>query len=330
MNWELIAQYCIENTGFLFQVFIYVLIAIYLLILLKPKKKASLEDIIDDEDNVMALTKEDRKYMKMADDRVLKLLIPKFGSKSYEKTAKLFQRIGGSEKYKNLTIFFAKRTYYTFVALIAVITVNCIPFFVYLLQQRMGVEDPQLLILPKTFIFLTLVMPLIVYMYPELEIKTELKRRDVALKKEVISLGIMVHTMLETGNSPYDILQMIKEIKPAYKGYVEIAMNEYYVNTKAALENLKKRVGIQEFDMIVDSLIFTYETDNNYAARFLDEYITRLEQTTKISSEKSNKIKPYILLVASIPPLISALIIWFYPWLLQATESLSKGLNLGI
>ncbi|NLS86410.1 MAG: hypothetical protein GXZ14_12675, partial [Ruminococcaceae bacterium] len=104
--------------------------------------------------------------------------------------------------------------------------------------------------------------------------------------------------------------------------------NEYYVNTKMALENLKKRIGLTEFDMIVDSLIFAYETDNTYAARFLNEYIVRLEQTTKISSEKSNKIKPYILLASSIPPLISALVIWFYPWLVQAIDSLSRGLTL--
>lgn len=121
---------------------------------------------------------------------------------------------------------------------------------------------------------------------------------------------------------------MIKDIKPVYKGYIETTLNEYYVNTKMALENLKKRIGLAEFDMIVDSLIFAYETDNTYAARFLNEYIVRLEQTTKISSEKSNKIKPYILLVSSIPPLISALVIWFYPWLVQAIDNLSRGLTL--
>ena len=80
--------------------------------------------------------------------------------------------------------------------------------------------------------------------------------------------------------------------------------------------------------MIVDSLIFAYETDNTYVLRFLNEYIVRLEQTTKISSEKSNKIKPYILLASSIPPLISALVIWFYPWFVQAIDSLSRGLTL--
>lgn len=322
-----ILNYFVENTGFIVQIFFYIVLGIYVLLLIKPKKKASLDEVFNENDSSMALTKEDKKYMKMADDKVLKLLIPKPGTKSYVDIAKKFERMNGDEKYKNLTIFFVKRAYFTFLTIVAVIIVNLIPLFVFLLQQWMGIENPQLIMLPNAFIILSVITPLIVYLLPSLEIKSALSKRDIALQKEVISLGIMVHTMLETGNSPYDILQMIKDIKPAYKGYIETALNEYYVNTKMALENLKGRVGLSEFDMVVDSLIFAYETDNTYAARFLNEYIARLEQTTKISSEKSNKIKPYILLAASIPPLISALIIWFYPWLLQATQSLSKGLS---
>lgn len=323
-----ILNYFVENTGFVVQILIYIVLGIYILLLVKPNKKASLEEVLMENDSSMTLTKEDRKYMKMADDRVLRLLIPKPGSKSYMKIARVFDRIDGNEKYKNLTIFFVKRAYFTFLTIVAVIVVNCIPLFIYLLQQWMGIENPQLVALPRGFIIISLIAPIIMYLYPNLELQSALKKRDIALQKEIISLGIMVHTMLETGNSPYDILLMIKDIKPVYKGYIETALNEYYVNTKMALENLKKRIGLTEFDMIVDSLIFAYETDNTYAARFLNEYIVRLEQTTKISSEKSNKIKPYILLASSIPPLISALVIWFYPWLIQAIDSLSRGLTL--
>lgn len=319
-----ILNYFVENTGFIVQIFIYIVLGIYILLLVKPNKKASLEEVLMENDSSMTLTKEDRKYMKMADNRVLRLLIPKPGSKSYMKIARIFDRIEGNEKYKNLTIFFVKRAYFTFLTIVAVI----VYLFTYLLQQWMDIENPQLVALPRGLIIISLIAPIIMYLYPSLELQIALKKRDIALQKEIISLGIMVHTMLETGNSPYDILLMIKDIKPVYKGYIETTLNEYYVNTKMALENLKKRIGLAEFDVIVDSLIFAYETDNTYAARFLNEYIVRLEQTTKISSEKSNKIKPYILLVSSIPPLISALVIWFYPWLVQAIDNLSRGLTL--
>jgi len=328
MDMTSILNYFVENTGFIVQIFIYIVLGIYILLLVKPNKKASLEEVLMENDSSMTLTKEDRKYMKMADNRVLRLLIPKPGSKSYMKIARIFDRIEGNEKYKNLTIFFVKRVYFTFLTIVAIIVVNCIPLFIYLLQQWMDIENPQLVALPRGLIIILLIAPIIMYLYPSLEIQGVLKKRDIALQKEIISLGIMVNTMLETGNSPYDILLMIKDIKPVYKGYIETALNEYYVNTKAALENLKVKIGLTEFDMIVDSLIYAYETDNTYAARFLNEYISRLEQTSKISSEKSNKIKPYILLVSSIPPLISALAIWFYPWLVQAIDSLSRGLTL--
>jgi hypothetical protein len=328
MDMTSILNYFVENTGFIVQIFIYIVLGIYVLLLIKPKKKASLDEVFNENDSSMTLTKEDKKYMKMADDKVLRLLIPKPGSKSYVSVAKKFDRINGSEKYKNLTLFFVKRAYFTFLTIVAVIVVNCIPLFIYLLQQWIGIENPQLITLPRAFVIISLIAPIIMYLYPNLELQSALKKRDIALQKEVISLGIMVHTMLETGNSPYDILLMIKDIKPVYKEYIETALNEYYVNTKAALENLKTKIGLTEFDMIVDSLIYAYETDNTYAARFLNEYITRLEQTSKISSEKSNKIKPYILLVSSILPLISALVIWFYPWLVQAIDSLSRGLTL--
>lgn len=329
MDMTSILNYFVENTGFIVQIFIYIVLGIYVLLLIKPKKKASLDEVFNENDSSMTLTKEDKKYMKMADDKVLRLLIPKPGSKSYVSVAKKFDRINGSEKYKNLTLFFVKRAYFTFLTIVAVIVVNCIPLFIYLLQQWIGIENPQLITLPRAFVIISLIAPVIMYLYPNLEIQSALNKRDIALQKEVISLGIMVHTMLETGNSPYDILLMIKDIKPVYKGYIETALNEYYVNTKVALENLKTKIGLTEFDMIVDSLIYAYETDNTYAARFLNEYITRLEQTTKISSEKSNKIKPYILLVSSILPLISALAIWFYPWLTQAIDSLSRGFSIG-
>jgi len=324
MDMTSILNYFVENTGFIVQIFIYIVLGIYILLLVKPNKKASLEEVLMENDSSMTLTKEDRKYMKMADNRVLRLLIPKPGSKSYMKIARIFDRIEGNEKYKNLTIFFVKRAYFTFLTIVAVI----VYLFTYLLQQWMDIENPQLVALPRGLIIISLIAPIIMYLYPSLELQIALKKRDIALQKEIISLGIMVHTMLETGNSPYDILLMIKDIKPVYKGYIETTLNEYYVNTKMALENLKKRIGLAEFDMIVDSLIFAYETDNTYAARFLNEYIVRLEQTTKISSEKSNKIKPYILLASSIPPLISALVIWFYPWLVQAIDNLSRGLTL--
>lgn len=318
-------KFITENTGYLLQIIIYLSIFIYLLTILWPRKKASIDDLFNEE--TLILTKEDKKYMKLAQNKIISLLIPKPDSKSYKDMLVKFAKIGGHEKYKNITIFYAKKAYYTILALLMVLFVNLIPTIIYQIQIYMEVKNPQMIQFSPRFVVFTFLVPVIMYLYPDLEINSIVKKREVELKKELIPLGILIHTMLETGNSPYDILSLIKDIKPAYKEYIETTLNEYFVNTRLALTHLKEKVGIPEFNMIVDSLIFAYETDNNYASKFLGEYLDRLEETTKINSEKQNKIKPYILLVSAMFPLIAALLIWFYPMVLQATHSLTRGIS---
>ena len=313
--------YLTEHTSFIMQFVVYGLLAMYLYMVLKPQKKAVLEDVLQDTET--SLNKQDRRLLKMANHPLIQLLIPKENSSSYQKMQKTFSSIHGMTKYKTLHLFFIERAYNTILTFISIVILMCAPYLMYIIQGWLGVENPILFPFPPAFLGLLLLAPVLIYGYPSLEIKTHINKQKIALEKEVISLGIMVQTMLETGNSPYDILVMLKDIKPAYKNFIEVALNEYYVDTKQALENLKTRVGLVEFDMIVDTLIYAYETDNMYASKFLNEYITRLEQTTKISSEKSNKLKPYLLLMASIPPLVAALVLWFYPWVMSATENLS-------
>ncbi|QUH21986.1 hypothetical protein [Alkaliphilus sp. B6464] len=322
---DVLLTFIVENTGYILQVFIYLFLGIYLLTILWPKKKASLDDLFNEE--TLILTKEDKKYMKLAQNKIIALLIPKPDSNSYKKTLVKFSKIGGYGKYKNLTIYYAKKAYFTFLAIAGVLIANMLPALLFQLQIYMEVENPQVIKLPIGFIIFTFIIPLILYIYPDLEINSAANKQETQLKKELISLGIFIHTMLETGNNAYDILTLVKEIKPVYREYIEAALNEYYVNVHSALTNLKDKVGIYEFDMIVDSLIFSCETDNNYASKFLGEYLDRLEETTKINDEKGNKLKPYILLVSAMPPLIAALLIWFYPWITQATSSLIKGVS---
>lgn len=315
-----IFRYVIENTGFIIQIFIYILILIFLNSLIKPEnKKFKIRDDID----LSGLSKEDKKMIKMGNSSFMKLFIPLPSSGLYQRTKKKLKKTDS-----DLVLFFIKRIYYFLITLCMTIVINSIPFIMFLTQKTMGVEEPLLLLFPKWVIVFTLLLPIFVYFYPSIEANLLLKKKEVELKKEIIPLGIFVHTLLETGNNPYDILSIVKEIKPVYKNYIEAALNKYYVDTKKALEELKQQVGLWEFDMIVDSLIYAYETNNVFAAEFLNEYITRLEQTFKISSEKANKVKPYVLLFGSVPPLIAALAIWFYPWIVQATENLTKGFGM--
>lgn len=313
-----INQYIIENTGFVLQIIIWVLFVTCLNYITKSRKKTKI--------GRLEIIQKDKNLMKMANSKLISLFIPKPESKSYKNNAQKLSKIGDT-KYKNITIFYVKKAYYALLIAGISTIISLIPVFIFLIQKIAGIQNPFIILPPGWFIIISLLASVFIYFYPNIEIHLMLKKKETELKKEVISLGILVHTMMETGNNPYDILTMIKEIKPIYKNYIETTLNEYYVNTKRALENLKHQIGIWEFDMIIDSLIYAHETNNSFAANFLSEYISRLEQTFKISSEKTNKIKPYILLVGSMPPLIGALIVWFYPWLIQATENFSQSLG---
>lgn len=318
-------NYLISNASEVIQFVFYLSVIIYLITLIWPEKRTTINDFYTD--GLSSLTKEDRKLLKLSGNKLFKNFLPSNGSKSYVKAKKQFDKMGGYGKYKTLDFYFVKKTYSAAVTMLGSILVILFPSIIYQIQIKMSIEDPKLIILPPLFLLFSLAMPIFIYVLPDYELKSISAKKERALKKELISLGIMIHTMLETGNGVYDILNMVKEIKPVYKEFIVVAMNEYFISHRGALETLKEKVNIQEFDMIADSLIFADETDNNYAAKFLGEYLDRLETTNKISDEKGNKIKPYILLLSAMPPLVAALLIWFYPWIIQATDSLTKGIN---
>jgi len=315
-------DYFISHASSVIQFVFYLCVSVYVITLIWPEKRTTINDFYTD-----GLTNEDRKLLKLASNPLFKNFLPGKNSKSLIKAKKQFDKMGGFGKYKSLEYFFIKKTYNAGIMFLGSILVVLFPSILYQIQVKMSIESPSLVVYPPAFVLLILTLPIIIYVLPDYELKAISSKKERALKKELISLGIMIHTMLETGNGVYDILNMVKDIKPVYKEFIVVAMNEYFISHRGALETLKEKVNIAEFDMIADSLIYADETDNNYAARFLGEYLDRLEVTNKISDEKGNKVKPYILLLSAMPPLIAALLIWFYPWIIQATDSLTKGIN---
>lgn len=318
-------DYIVSNASSFIQAAFYISLVIYVTTLIWPEKRTTINEYY--KEGMTALTKEEKRFIKFISYKWVKLFMPKENSKSYINTKKMFDKMGSFGKYKSLDLFFAKKTYNAAITLLGIVSILLFPGVLFQIQIRMGIENPSMIVFPPAFLIMAFLTPVLVYTYPNFELKSISVKKELKLKKELISLGVMIHTMLETGNNVYDILGMVKDIKPVYKEYINIAMNEYFISHRGAIETLKEKINISEFDMIGDALIYADETDNNYAAKFLGEYLDRLETTSKISDEKGNKIKPYLLLLSAMPPLIAALIIWFYPWIVQATDSLTKGIN---
>lgn len=318
-------DYLISHASSVIQFVFYASVITYVITLIWPEKRTSINDFYSE--GLTKLSKEERRILKLIELKIFKGLLPKKTSKVYKDVKKKFDKMGEYGKYKTLDFYFANKLYTAGLTLMGCVFIILFPSILFQIQILLKIENPSLIIFPPVFLLLALITPVIVYFLPDLELKSIAAKKENSLRKELISLGIMIHTMLETGNNVYDILKMVKDIKPVYKEYINIAMNEYFISHRGALETLKEKVNIPEFDMIADSLIYADETDNNYAAIFLGDYLDRLETTSKISDEKGNKIKPYIMLVSAMPSLIASLLIWFYPWVVQATSSLTKGIN---
>lgn len=297
--------------------------AIFMFNFFKPQKISDVNIFLQHQH--FDLNKNDLFLLTLKDKFYVKLFIPKSNSKQYKKLQDLYTKVGENEKYKTFELFLLKRAYYTYITTLAVLLITGLPYVINTILKYLHFSQFDLPTFELKHIIMFAFVPILVYYYPVWELTMSANKKQMLLEKEVISLGIFINTMLETGYAPYDVLNHVRIIKPVYKPFIDICLNEYFINPKQALENLKKNIGLPQLDMIVDSLIFAYETNNYYAARFLDEYIKRLEENTKISFEKSNKIKPYILLVASILPLLAALMIWFYPWMIQIQQTFLKG-----
>ena len=128
-----IFRYVVENTGFIIQIFIYILILIFLNSLIKPEnKKFKIQDDID----LSGLSKEDKKMIKMGNSSFMKLFIPLPNSGLYQRTKKKLKKTDS-----DLVLFFIKRIYYFLITLCMTIVINSIPFIMFLTQKTMGVEN---------------------------------------------------------------------------------------------------------------------------------------------------------------------------------------------
>lgn len=277
--------------------------------------------LVSSEDMNKIYTSDEKMFLRYA--KMIKSLIPEEGSPKYKKLDNLFNSIS-QNTYRSVNILYGAKMYYAVVGFSVGAIVGLLPVIFNIVIKKAAFN-----IIPINFpIALTIALPflgLILWFYPEMDVKSRAKSKRNKLQKEIMSLGIVIHSMLDTGNNPYQILEVVKEIKPEFKEDVEKTLNEYYIDTSRALKNLKARIAISDFDMIADSLLWAHEADNTFACLFLADYLNRLEQSQKVEYQKSSKIRPYFLLGASVLPMGGALIVWFYPWIQRAVEMLSSG-----
>lgn len=317
--------FLVENFNIIAMFVVGILFLFALSTVYEGKDKLTLKTV-DDVKNGTSYSSDERMFLRYADMGFVKNRIPKKDSFEYRKVQD-FLITSKAQKYRSVEIFYGAKVYYALTGFLVCLILGVLPvaFNFANTYLELGLMT---LNFPVAFSIILPFLGLLLYKYPDSEISSENKKKKKKLQKEILSLGIVVLSMLDTGNSPYQILEVVKEIKPEFKEDIEKTLNEYYIDTAQALNNLKKRINIIDFDMIADSLLYAHESDNAYATKFLDDYLTRLEQAQKVIFQKSSKIRPYFLLAASTLPMIGALVVWFYPWLAEATTMLGAGFGM--
>lgn len=318
-------MFIFENYNFIFGVISIGIVIFFFYNLYQGKDKINLKYISELNDN-MSYSSDERMFLRYSNFPFLKKHVPKKDSYEYKRTES-FLLSSKKQKYRTVHIFYGAKYYYALLGFLLGFIIGFLPVGFNIIIDVLKLE----LVKINFPIILSIIPPfagLFLYKYPDSLITQENAKKKKQLQKEILSLGIVIHSMLETGSNPYEILEIVKEIKPEFKEDIEKTLNEYYIDTARALTNLKKRINIVDFDMIADSLLYAHESDNTYATSFLNDYLIRLEQAQKVIFEKSSKIRPYFLLGASTLPMIGALIVWFYPWLAEATKMLSSGFGI--
>ena len=100
--------------------------------------------------------------------------------------------------------------------------------------------------------------------------------------------------------------------------------NEYYVDAKKAIKKLSDKVDDEEFRIVCSALIQAVDEDKETTLLFLRQRLSQYDTMKHLKEQEKIKKKPnYFVLVLAIP-LISILVIWFFPWFLDAMSVLGS------
>ncbi|MDD4804672.1 MAG: hypothetical protein PHN69_05925 [Candidatus Pacebacteria bacterium] len=166
---------------------------------------------------------------------------------------------------------------------------------------------------------------LLLYFVPEMIIKWRIKAKENRLKKELPIVETFVVVMLETGvYTAYNILEVLMDTTEFLRPYISVCLNEYHINPKRAIQNMADKIDNEEFQVICNGLKQAVEVDKKYTAMFVQQHIEQIKRLEQLSREASIKKKPMIYVLLLALPLASIVIIWFYPWFVNAMKMLTS------
>lgn len=168
-----------------------------------------------------------------------------------------------------------------------------------------------------------IILPLATYLLPDMYLTYLSKKKISLIKSEIPTFRTFAVSMLETKTYPvYDILQILVGSTTALKQDLMDCMNEYFVDSKMALKHLHDKVNDKEFHIVCNALSQAIDEDKETTLIFLKQQLAQFDTLKRLKEEEKIKKKSNYFVIVLGMPLVCILVIWFYPWFLDAMSVL--------
>ena len=169
------------------------------------------------------------------------------------------------------------------------------------------------------------ILPLGGIFIPDLYLKYLAKKKVKLMQKEIPTFRTFAVAMLETKTYPvYNILKILVGSTTALKEPIMECQNEYYVDAKKAIMKLSAKVDDEEFHIVCNALAQAVDEDKETTLMFLRQQLSQYDTMKHLKEQEKIKKKPNLFVMVLGIPLVSILIIWFYPWFLDAMSVLGS------
>lgn len=163
----------------------------------------------------------------------------------------------------------------------------------------------------------TLFLALLSFIMPENLLRYLGKRREGLLRKEQGTFTEVIFMSLKARLSLREAIAEASKTTDFLQPFLQMCLNEWPTDKIQALQNLKRRVGIPGFVIIVDLLTEVADVRDEQILVFLAENKRLEEEIKNIAISARSKLRPLYITIQMLIPLFIIIIVLFYPLVVQ-------------
>lgn len=273
--------------------------------------KIDLKRLLQKDNITTSMSEKNKYYHTLARTGFFKAFMLKEESDDYKKQTTLIRRAGGLDGMTPDVL-----NLYSYLILFGVIGVAFVALF---LIEVFGME------VNKIQVLIGFVLAgAIGFISPEFWVKKKIKKRKIALLDELDTIQLFTVIYLRAGYGVYDLIEALTEVTNYTRIMFNELRNEYYINTEKSLQNLADKIELEEYQLLMDILKQAVNISGNEMVNFVEGHMRQMKKTKELAKSASNKKKPltYTFLLAL--PLVSIIILWFYPLFLDVMKTFNE------